>query len=87
MLENANMNRLVLGASCETLGPVLSILGQVAGSKRDEGICNKALRTRIATLIRGMAQSIPQQTFAAAAGQVQPQVQQILQAVATGAIK
>lgn len=87
MLEDVNMNRLVLGASCETLGPVLSILGQVVGSKRDEGICNKALRTRIATLIRGMAQSIPQQTFTAALGQVQPQVQQILQAVSTGAIK
>ena len=78
MLENPRLSQLILGASLETLPQVLSILARVAGSDPTEEICNKALRARISTLVRAMAQSIPQQGFQVAVSQLPAEFQTVL---------
>lgn len=81
MLENPNLSQLVLGASLETLPQVLSILARVAGSDPTEELCNKALKARISTLVRSMAQSIPQQGFQGAVAQLPDEFQTVLRSL------
>ena len=81
MLENSNLSQLVLGASFETLPQVLSIFARVAGSDPTEELCNKALKARISTLVRAMAQSLPPQAFQPAVAQLSAEYQAVLRAL------
>jgi importin-5 len=78
MLANQQRTQLVLGPNYESLGRVIHILTTVITSDRRMGICNKALRVNIQTLLNQMKSQLPAQALQSAAAQLNSQQQQVL---------